>query len=134
MKATFIIVLINLAIICYGLNEMKVYQNKLCSDYELELEKKPVTAFSEDFCSSLSCTDDDGIVECFRCCYIHAKFDGKTYRGCYPFTYANYANASEIEPGDLEDDYSNFTDFKIHCNSKYLSMAASFIVFVFALF
>ena len=138
MKATYIIVLINLAIVCYGLDQMVVYnegKSIYCSSkliYKNDIPK----AFSTDYCRSLSC-DDDG---CFRCCYIHAKLDGgNTYRGCYPMTYTQYANASEIEPADLFYNKnqllnSSFTDFKIHCNSKYLTITVSFIALMVALF
>ena len=141
MKATYIIVLINLANVCYSLYPMAVYTKDgkgtptYCSSKLISKDDIP-RAFSTDYCISLSCDDDD----CFRCCYIHAKLDGgNTYRGCYPMTYAQYANASEIEPADLMYDGENllnssFTDFTIHCNSKYLTITASFIALMVALF
>ena len=135
MKATYIIVLINLAIVCYGLSPVKGYNNGdpiYCSSKRISTDVG-AKAYSEDYCRSLYCAGD-----CFRCCYVHAKLDGKTHRGCYPFTYANYANASEIDPADLEDgngnSLSSFTDLSIHCDSKYLTITASFIALMVALF
>ena len=61
MKATFIIVLINLAIVCYGLSLVEGYikesgEPNYCTDYELDLEKgDTVKAYSTEFCRSLSC-------------------------------------------------------------------------------
>ena len=135
MKAIFIISLISLIIVCVKLEDtekmdaMKAYgDQRTCNNYKISTEKgKEVRAYSEDFCRSLYSSE-------FRCCYVHAKYDGNTYRGCYPFTYANYANASEIEPGDLDGLNSDFTDLSIHCNSKYLTITASFIALVVALF
>ena len=135
MKATYIIVLINLAVVCP--EAMKVYTPKACYEKIISIGNK-VNAFSTDYCRSLEC--DIEYDDCFRCCYIHAKLDGgNTYRGCYPMSYSDYANASEIEPADLKygSTYllnSSFTDFKIHCNSKYLTISASFIALVAALF
>ena len=127
MKTTFIIILINLAIVCCDLPEaISVYGRKSCSDYLIG--KK--TAYSTEFCRSLYYSTSDY----FRCCYYHAKYEGNTYRGCLPITLSQYANASELEPNDLEGLNNSFTDFSIHCNSKYLTIAASFVAFVFALF
>ena len=131
MKATYIIVLINLVIVCYGLSPVKGYNDDkpiYCSNKLISI-KNDAIAYSEDYCRSLSCDYDD----CFRCCYVHAKYDGKTYRGCYPMTYRKFANASELEPTDVGLT-SDFTDLSIHCNSKYLTITVSFIALAVALF
>ena len=144
MKVTFIIILTALVIVCCNALQPMIYNEdgtlkiNYCSEYTLDLEKgDTVKAYSSDFCRSLSCNeDDDDGNACFRCCYYHAKLDdGNTYRGCYPMSYSKFANASELEPGDLGLN-DNFSDLSIHCNSKYLTltMGASFISFVFALF
>ena len=137
MKATYIIVLINLAIVCYGLSTVKGYNDGKtidCSSRRIS----PVVgakAYSEDYCRSLYIDRKSY----FRCCYVHAKYDGKTYRGCYPMTYREFANASELEPTDLKNGStslltSDFTDLSIHCNSKYLTITVSFIALAVALF
>ena len=131
MKVTFIIVLINLVIVCYGLSSVKGYTKKTCNQYQIDLDdddKGKVLAYSTDFCRSLN-------YSYFRCCYVHAKLSDNTYRGCYDITYSQYANAGDLKANDTTFNDS-FTDFSIHCNSKYLTIAVSFIafVFVFALF
>ena len=135
MKFIYIIVLINLAIVCCGqLYPMKGYNDGEPIDCSNKLISKnnDAIAYSEDYCRSLKCVNDD-YDDCFRCCYVHAKYDGKTYRGCYPMTYRKFANASELEPTDVGLT-SDFTDLSIHCNSKYLTITASFIALAVALF
>ena len=136
MKATYIIVLINLAIVCNGLTPVDGYNEGGpidCSTKRISTDGV-AKAYSEDYCRSLYINRKSY----FRCCYVHGKLDGKTHRGCYPMTYRQFANASEIDPADLEDgngnSLSSFTDFKIHCDSKYLTITASFIALMVALF
>ena len=66
MKTTFIIILINLAIVyCDDLQPMTVYNQKTCSDY---LTGKKTT-FSTEFGRSLYYSTS----QYFCCCYYHAK-------------------------------------------------------------
>ena len=139
MKFIYIIVLINLAVVCYGLSTVKGYNDDkpiYCSNKLISINNDAI-AYSVDYCRSLKCVNDE-YDDCFRCCYVHAKYEGKTYRGCYPMTYREFANASELEPTDLKNGStslltSDFTDLSIHCNSKYLTITASFIALAFAL-
>ena len=124
MKAAFIIALISLAFIQLvtspGIDTY--YSDKLCSN--TTLVSNEVRAFSLDFCKTLRL--DEGK---YRCCYSHCKVnDSKTVRGCFPVTYSQYKDIDNVKP-DFDCD-----DFSIHCSSKYLTIAASFMALMFALF
>ena len=124
MKASIIIVLISLAVVHQvtpaGIEQ---YTKKSCSD--ANFNKTSGTAFSLDYCKTL-----DFGTGIYRCCYAHAKVDGNTVRGCLALSYSEFNDIDKYKDSKKEDGYS---DFSIDCNSKYLTIAASFFALVIAL-
>lgn len=95
------------------------------------------TAFSLDYCRTLALEPGQ-----YRCCYAHAKFTynntSGTGRFCVPITYSEYYD-KDLQPDESDERFLkligiSISDYKIHCNSKYLSIAASFIALLAALF
>lgn len=95
------------------------------------------TAFSLDYCRTLALEPGQ-----YRCCYAHAKFTynntSGTGRFCVPITYSEYYD-KDLQPDESDERFLkligiSISDYKINCNSKYLSVAASFIALLAALF
>lgn len=95
------------------------------------------TAFSLDYCRTLALEPGQ-----YRCCYAHAKFTynntSGTGRFCVPITYSEYYD-KDLQPDESDERFLkligiSISDYKINCNSKYLSVAASFIALLPALF
>ena len=123
MKATFIIALINLAIInqstSAGIEDY--YQERSCAN--ANITEKNATAFSLDYCKTL--VPGTGI---YRCCYAHAKVSQGTVRGCLPLTYDQFNNIDDVKLSFENEDLS------IDCYSKYLTITASLMALLFVLF
>ena len=122
MKATFIIALINLAIInqstSAGIDDY--YQGRTCADAKILANN--ATSFSLDYCKTLV------LGNYYRCCYAHAKVSQGTVRGCLPLTYDEFNNIDDVKLGFENEDLS--TD----CYSKYLTITASLMALLFVLF
>ena len=123
MKTTFIITLINLAIIhqATSLGIKDYYTGLLCS--ERNITKDSGEAFSLDFCKTLALNDGK-----YRCCYAHAKVSQGTVRGCLPLTYDQFNDIDNVNLAFENEDLS------IDCNSKYLTIGVLLMALVFALF
>ena len=119
MKVILIIALIGIAI------------STKCSE-KMITSTSLVNAYDTQYCRTLDLDyDSEKNERYYRCCYVTGKIDNGTIRGCLPLKYWDYGH---VEDYNLNVTGLDIKEYDIHCNSKYLTVIASLIAFVFALF